>query len=64
MSNNGQFFVSQKIRNVLKRMQNQISDLYLLRYGRFCTQKFLENVDFLLKDFCEPDLETLTSDTR
>ena len=36
-----QFVSSQKMCNVLKRMQNQISqfcDFYFLRYGRFCPQ--------------------------
>ena len=44
----------QKMRNVLERMQKNITI--------FLTQ---QNVNFLeLEDFCEPDSETLTSDTQ
>ena len=47
--------------NVLKPMNTQFSDFYFLRNGRFSIQNSLK---IETEDFCGPDSETLTNNTR
>ena len=48
------------MRNVLKPMKKQFSDFYLLKMVDF-VHKILSKL--VLRDFCDPDSEMLTSNT-
>ena len=67
--NNGQIFIlSQNMRKVLKRMQDQFSDSYdfkFLRRSKFCTHNSWWIGYWRLRLWLWwPDSQTLTSDTR